>query len=579
MTPDLISILIGTAVRSLLFAGVAGLALQLLRVRDVGTRLAAWTAVLYGVLLMPLAGSFAPPLAIPLKQAISRPTVMVLSMSPSIIRPSTPSAPPATQATLPRFDWKTTATGVYLTIASLLFIRLIFGLLQTRRLRRTCRALDDSKLLAEFLQNAHTSGVRKVPALLESDALAVPITLGWTRPSIVLPVSWRAWDDAKMSAVLAHELSHVRRNDYGTLLLASLNRCLFWFNPLSWWLDRHLRELAEQASDDSALRATADHTHYAEILLGFFEALQDGGRVRWQGVAMARHGAHSGSAGRRIDRILAANRKLSVPARWPVMLGLAVLTVPLLYLSAAVRPREDGISTARLLAQATPPTPPTPAAPPSPPRQSSPRDKSRDSYVIVSGDNVTMSGSTSDYNHARGFYYRVGDEYIWFQKDGKGYIIRDPATVKAALRLFEPQQQLGQRQAALGEVQAKLGALQAELGKKQSEVRTTLPDLTREIEKLKEKMHAAGTSEELGDVQALLGELQARVGAQQARIGDQQAKIGEEQAKLGDQQAQLGAQQAALGDEQERQSNEASRQLRLLIDEAVKKGLASPEPR
>jgi len=417
--------------------------------------------------------------------------------------------------------------------------------------------MDDPRLLEVLAKQAAAAGIRKPPALMESGALAVPITMGWMRPRIILPATWREWNESKIGVVLAHELSHVRRGDYAILLLSSLNRCMFWFSPLSWWLDRQLRELAELVSDDSALRAGSDRTHYAEVLLGFFEAMRNqGGRVRWQGVSMAR----SGNANRRIDRILAANRKLSAPAPWPVLLGVVILTTPLLYLTAAAQPtpqRKPGAAT-------------TPSVSTS---------KAEGSYVIVSGENSTMSGSIDDLRRARGFRYRVGEEYVWFRQGGKSYIVRDPDTVKAAIRLFQPQHDLGRQQGELGEQQGKLGELQSKLGERQSSIRTTLPDLTREIERIKQTMRNAGTSEELGELQAMLGEIQAKIGEQQSKIGEQQAKIGEQQAKLGEQQAKLGEQQAALGEQQAKLAEEAGLKLRVLLEEAVKNGLAEPEPR
>ena len=90
----------------------------------------------------------------------------------------------------------------------------------------------------------------------------------------------------------------------------SVNRCLYWFHPLAWWLDRYLNQLAEQMSDDSALVAVADRRQYAEVLLGFAATASKGaGRVRWAGLAMA----STSHLGARIERILsgrgaAANR-------------------------------------------------------------------------------------------------------------------------------------------------------------------------------------------------------------------------------------------------------------------------------
>jgi len=190
-----------------------------------------------------------------------------------------------------------------------------------------------------------------------------------------------------------------------------------------------------------------------------------------------------------------------------------------------------------------------------------------------------MSGSVEDLQRVLALKSQIGDEFIWFRRDDKAYVIRDATILKAAHKLFEPQHELGVRQGVLGEQQGKLGELQAALGEKQSTVRTTPPDLTRDIERLKEKLKTAATAEDLGDVQALLGELQSKVAEKQAGLGGDQAKLGEQQAKLGEQQAKLGEEQAKLGEQQAKLAEKASRQLKVLIDEAFKKGLVESEPR
>src|SRR5262249_12954055 len=60
---------------------------------------------------------------------------------------------------------------------------------------------------------------------------------------------------------------HIERGDFRILLLASINRAVFWLNPLSWWLFWRLTELAEIISDDAAIEAVGDPPAYAEILL------------------------------------------------------------------------------------------------------------------------------------------------------------------------------------------------------------------------------------------------------------------------------------------------------------------------
>ncbi len=70
---------------------------------------------------------------------------------------------------------------------------------------------------------------------------------------ILLPLAYAEWPQVKRAAVVAHEAAHVRRGDFYVQLAASVNRAIFWFNPLSWWLRRRLSELAEVVSDDEAI--------------------------------------------------------------------------------------------------------------------------------------------------------------------------------------------------------------------------------------------------------------------------------------------------------------------------------------
>jgi beta-lactamase regulating signal transducer with metallopeptidase domain len=582
MTADFLSILINAALRALLLASVAGVALQLFRVRQVTVRLAVWTAVLYGALLMPVAVATAPPLGITVRSVAARPAT-VLTLRPGLVQDF--SAPIPARPTMRRFDWPLAIAAGYFGIAALLFARLLIGWMFTARLRRGGCRLDDSRL----------QRIIRRPELLESERVAVPIALGWLKPAILLPVSWREWEPSKLDAVLTHELSHIQRGDYATLLLSSLHRCVFWFSPLSWWLDRHLRDLAEQASDDSVLLSSADHTSYAEVVLGFFEArLNSRGRIRWQGVAMA----SAGRADRRIDRILATNRRLSGPAKRPVLAALAGITLPLLYLSAAITPRTQvAAQPARILAQATfpvvePIAPQTPArksvkpvaqliaqTAPTPQRDPAPRDKASDSYIIVHGNSMTMSGSSEDLQHVRALQEKLGDEFLWFRRSGKSYIVRDKATVRAARELFESNNDLTQRKAYLADLKAKLSDQKAVLGERKNSLLPAISDLTRELDILRQHLAAGGTQEQLAEVRALIAELQTKVAVQHASVGEQQAAIGELQAQLSERQAQLSEQQAVLSEMQSQRSEEAFRELRTLLDNAIQKGLAEPESR
>jgi hypothetical protein len=76
--------------------------------------------------------------------------------------------------------------------------------------------------------------------------------VGWLRPRVLLPLEWREWDRNKLDAVLAHEGAHVRRRDGLIAALAAVNRCVFWFHPLAWMLERKLALLASRLAMNTA---------------------------------------------------------------------------------------------------------------------------------------------------------------------------------------------------------------------------------------------------------------------------------------------------------------------------------------
>ena len=164
-------------------------------------------------------------------------------------------------------------------------------------MRRGATVVRDSEPLQLLTRDAGEMRLRRLPELLESPAVKVPFTLGVVRPAIVIPKNWRQWEEAKLAAVIVHELSHVQRRDSQVRLLAGVYRSIFWFSPLGWWLEQHIADLGEQASDQAAINAGTEPTYYAEVLMTFFGAIQDGrGRMTWQGAKWREAGRRAASS-------------------------------------------------------------------------------------------------------------------------------------------------------------------------------------------------------------------------------------------------------------------------------------------
>ncbi len=102
---------------------------------------------------------------------------------------------------------------------------------------------------------------------LTSASCVVPVTVGLSHPRIILPECSHEWPQAQLDAVLAHEGEHIRRRDPLFQWIALLNRALFWFHPLAWWLERKISGLAEEACDVAVLARGYHPREYAEYLL------------------------------------------------------------------------------------------------------------------------------------------------------------------------------------------------------------------------------------------------------------------------------------------------------------------------
>ena len=224
--------------------------------------------------------------------------------------------------------------AIYILGLAFLLGHLITGFFLGGRLWRSFTPVDDPRALQWLERDAGAMGLKRVPSMAESRSVSVPLTVGVFHPVIVIPSGWREWPSAKLAAVIAHEVSHVRRNDSQTRAAALVYRCFFWFSPLGWWLERRLADLAEQASDEAAIRAGAEATEYAEVLMSFFDISASQGRVSWHGVSMAR----GLRARKRIERVLAADGTLSAAIKTRTLLLLALCALPIVWLTAATRP-------------------------------------------------------------------------------------------------------------------------------------------------------------------------------------------------------------------------------------------------
>jgi beta-lactamase regulating signal transducer with metallopeptidase domain len=326
-----LTFLVEWAVRSSILILSGALLLWALRVKDPAVSLFAWTAMLFTSLAIPALTPALPkvPVGVPVGVPVAL-TNTPAWLETALIAAVSSDVPADTQ----RIDWVRGGVALYLLVAFALLLRLSTGLIMSLRLLGSSR--PSGQMMGEI-------------EVRESNRISAPVTLGIWRPAIVLPRDWRGWDAAKLDAVLAHEVSHIRRYDPGLQVLSAIHRALLWHSPMSWFLHNRIVRAAEEASDDAAVALVRDRAFYGEVLMDF---MKRGRSV--EGLPMARYGRVED----RIHRILEGTAVSRGVTRWSAVAILAV-ACPLAYVTGAARPQNPPSQnpSGRNTAQAATPSP------------------------------------------------------------------------------------------------------------------------------------------------------------------------------------------------------------------------------
>ena len=145
----------------------------------------------------------------------------------------------------PAFDWTGAVLLLLAAATAFRLATLALGFGRLRVYRRGSEPLAPES--SAFTALRSRIGVRA--QILLSERIAGPVTFGFRKPVILLPVCFLEWDSHVQRAVLCHELLHVRRRDWLFTAVEESIRAVFWFHPAIWWLLAQIQLTREQAVD------------------------------------------------------------------------------------------------------------------------------------------------------------------------------------------------------------------------------------------------------------------------------------------------------------------------------------------
>jgi len=191
------------------------------------------------------------------------------------------------------------------------------GFIVAQRLK--CRQASPLPPLWEgrFRRLAERLQITRTVRACESALTDVPAVVGWLRPVVLVPASALTGLPAPdVEALLAHELAHIRRNDYLVNLLQTAVETLLFYHPAVWWTGQQIRAERENCCDDLAVEMCGDVLTYARALTRL-EQMRSGAPA----MAMA---ANRGSLLGRIRRLVRPDESTKrVPGDW--VTGVAIL--------------------------------------------------------------------------------------------------------------------------------------------------------------------------------------------------------------------------------------------------------------
>lgn len=154
-------------------------------------------------------------------------------------------------------------------------IILLSGYLKLKQLKSANTITVPAHWKAIFELTISQLKINKTVKFYLSPKVNVPLVIGFFKPVVLFPIALATQLDAQqVEAILIHELSHIRRNDYLINLVKTCIETLLFFNPFVWLTTKFIHIEREHACDDLVVNFTGTPVTYAHALLKL-ELLKD----------------------------------------------------------------------------------------------------------------------------------------------------------------------------------------------------------------------------------------------------------------------------------------------------------------
>jgi beta-lactamase regulating signal transducer with metallopeptidase domain len=193
---------------------------------------------------------------------VTQPSKIPGASSPAAI--SGNSLPP--QAPTKPIPWGIILTVVWALGCACGIARLTWLHLQLSRLQKASnQPTADLQLVATRIQAR--LDVHQTVAVRISETVSSPFVCGLLKPMIIIPrLLEQQLSPAELSALLSHEIAHLRRHDLFWCVAWRWLQAVCWFHPLIWNVPAAHNLACEQEADRLASGQLAEHDSYSRML-------------------------------------------------------------------------------------------------------------------------------------------------------------------------------------------------------------------------------------------------------------------------------------------------------------------------
>ena len=151
-----------------------------------------------------------------------------------------------------------------------LLLRFLGKRLALRGIIRYAKPVEDDELIRTVAERAKKRlGFDKEVRIALTEEFSTAVSAGFSKPIILLPKEMLNYPEMELQGILTHELIHYLRGDMGKQWALNFVQCIFWWNPVVYYLKRCVVEMLELECDERACRDMDE-----EEKLAYLEAIQ-----------------------------------------------------------------------------------------------------------------------------------------------------------------------------------------------------------------------------------------------------------------------------------------------------------------